>query len=631
MADSVQQAMERMVPDLRAFIKHRIFSQSEIQSIVRHRRQYEYQIRSRNVQPADFMQYIDYEVKLEKLRVVRLKKAELSDKTLKFMKTLSGIRRIHKIFHQLLRKYNTYELWLQYIQFSISCGSNKSLNHTFAQALRLHPLQVDLWIRAAYFEYEQNHDISAARVLLQRALRTLKSEKTLWIHYFRLELLYLKKLSDRLKVMGVDPALVLSEKLPGIDLDPEDKNQPQDSTVEQIQQATSEQTTAVSDNQTNEFFSGKIASIIFQAAVNEIPEFSFCLEFWKIYRQFSNTEKLQEEVLDVIRSRFSEDEEAQAFLCRVPLLQFSTVEESEEFLQALHQSIESFQQVIQARPSVFLYSQFVDFYRQLLNNSSIANLNEKFWASCLEVFENAYQTKMIDENLFDTWIDLQMLSGNIDQVRSVLDKAFERFPANIHFVLVRIQLELYQAGVAFECRAEHLQSVLKHLFERSFKVLSTREPVLPLWNSIFAFYGFYRTSLDKSLLLNWIKKTLLASSSADLQPTKEEILQFCFAQFGLEFAREVFKLFTEFPPTLVSLCQVMINIELSQSQPDVKSIRALYETAMREPSADLDVFISAIKFELATGHPERLDSIYWLAKKHLQDFNEFQTAYEKLK
>jgi 6-phosphogluconate dehydrogenase len=143
--------------------------------------------------------------------------------------------------------------------------------------------------------------------------------------------------------------------------------------VQEIQAATQEQLDSV-ENGNNQFFAGKIASIIFQQAVMQIPEHQFCLEFWKIYRQFSNTEKLQEEVLSVIQTQFSHNEEAQAFLCRLPLTKFTIVEESDEFLQSLHQCIKAFQQALEAHPTPFMYSQFVDFYRQLLNNSSIPSL-----------------------------------------------------------------------------------------------------------------------------------------------------------------------------------------------------------------------------------------------------------------
>ena len=40
--------------------------------------------------------------------------------------------------------------------------------------------------------------------LMQRALRILKDDKEIWIEYVRLELLYRKKLSDRLRLMGVN-------------------------------------------------------------------------------------------------------------------------------------------------------------------------------------------------------------------------------------------------------------------------------------------------------------------------------------------------------------------------------------------------------------------------------------------
>ena len=31
------------------------------------------------------------------------------------------------------------------------------------RALKLHPLSVDIWLKAAFWEYEQNHNVNAAR------------------------------------------------------------------------------------------------------------------------------------------------------------------------------------------------------------------------------------------------------------------------------------------------------------------------------------------------------------------------------------------------------------------------------------------------------------------------------------
>lgn len=80
-------------------------------------------------------------------------------------------------------------------------------------------------MKAAFWEYEENHNIRSARgmkrfnkekkrkfmffvflwkALMQRALRILKDDKEIWVQYVRLELLYRKKLSDRFKLMGVN-------------------------------------------------------------------------------------------------------------------------------------------------------------------------------------------------------------------------------------------------------------------------------------------------------------------------------------------------------------------------------------------------------------------------------------------
>jgi hypothetical protein len=67
----------------------------------------------------------------------------------------------------------------------------------------------------------------------------------------------------------------------------------------------------------------------------------------------------------------------------------------------------------------------------------------------LEVFEDSFQKKVINEELFNTWIELQVLSGEFDKVRQITEKAFRVFPKQTHFILIRIQLEIYQAGVAY--------------------------------------------------------------------------------------------------------------------------------------------------------------------------------------
>ena len=71
------------------------------------------------------------------------------------------------------------------------------------RALQVHPRNAGLWIMAASWEFETNNNTNAARVLLQRALRVNKHVKQLWIEYFRMEMLYVSKLNERRKMLGL--------------------------------------------------------------------------------------------------------------------------------------------------------------------------------------------------------------------------------------------------------------------------------------------------------------------------------------------------------------------------------------------------------------------------------------------
>jgi U3 small nucleolar RNA-associated protein 6 len=46
--------------------------------------------------------------------------------------------------------------------------------------------------------------VAAARSLMQQGLRMCKQDEAMWAEYFRLELLYVHRLRQRRKVLGLD-------------------------------------------------------------------------------------------------------------------------------------------------------------------------------------------------------------------------------------------------------------------------------------------------------------------------------------------------------------------------------------------------------------------------------------------
>ncbi|CAN0294818.1 unnamed protein product [Discosporangium mesarthrocarpum] len=184
--------------------------QAEIRSIVAKRTKFEYDLRRRQTRKLDFLRYIEYEVNLEGLRALRTKKIDKSftshgsGSRKPRSSDFSGVRLIRRTFDRAVSKFpGDVNLWLQYIDHAARQGSSKTLGQLFARALQLHPRNPGLWIKAASWEFFECNNSTAARVLMQRALRINRSSRNLWVQWFRLEFHYVRKLAGRRELLGL--------------------------------------------------------------------------------------------------------------------------------------------------------------------------------------------------------------------------------------------------------------------------------------------------------------------------------------------------------------------------------------------------------------------------------------------
>ncbi|KAL6059850.1 U3 snoRNP protein [Balamuthia mandrillaris] len=329
MADLVQKNMEEMIPELESLAKCRLFTQAEIKAIVKRRRHFEYAVQRRGAEKFDFLRYIQYEMNLDLLR--RRRKGRMGIRKLPELSEFSGVRRIHFLYHRLLRKFGEdVKLWLQYIDFCKNTGSVKALNRTFARALRAHPTSEGLWIMAASWEFEHNSNIIAARALMQRSIRINKHCGRLWHEYCRLELLYLQKIKDRIKLLGVENAALVpkeenendeinkdDDEANGWDEDEEaedDKEEKEEGEQQRTKvSAEGDPSTGGSNAGTsNPFLEGAIPRLIFKnacASEHFQGDWKFVVKFVEIFRAFENTERIVEEVYQTLLDRFPRNEE----------------------------------------------------------------------------------------------------------------------------------------------------------------------------------------------------------------------------------------------------------------------------------------------------------------------------------
>jgi hypothetical protein len=230
MADQVQYIMDRMSSTFRKMEKLNLFTREEVKSIVKKRTDYEYLMQRRQLLVSDVYGYIKYELNLEKLRVIRSSRESSQDavrnegESLKDRKDAirniqaAFVRHISYVFERAIRRFTSeMSLWTDYIAFLRDKQSNTLLNAIYGRALSLHPKEEDFWLQAAIHELDINNNSHAARVILQRSLRSNKTSKKLWLRYFQLELWNSARITERQRILGLDiDESVISDGAPAV-------------------------------------------------------------------------------------------------------------------------------------------------------------------------------------------------------------------------------------------------------------------------------------------------------------------------------------------------------------------------------------------------------------------------------
>lgn len=121
MADVVQYRLERMVDELDDLERRGIFTRAEIAEIVKQRRKFEYRLKRPSPLKQDFLAYIDYETKLDGLRVLRRKAVSRQSEKKKKKKSISdfaGVAKIVEIYRLATMRFKgDIRLWFRYLEF----------------------------------------------------------------------------------------------------------------------------------------------------------------------------------------------------------------------------------------------------------------------------------------------------------------------------------------------------------------------------------------------------------------------------------------------------------------------------------------------------------------------------------
>ncbi|KAK7736138.1 U3 snoRNP protein [Cytospora paraplurivora] len=191
-ADKARFHLERAVPQLREFEEKEIFSKEEIRTIVQKRTEYEHLVLGPGCKPHHFQSYIAWELSLEKLRSKRCIRKKIKHST-----SHASNARVFNIYERaVFRHPGSLALWKEYLDYAARVKATKRWRKIMTRALRLHPLDAELWTRAGR-RAATDGDMEGARGMFMRGCRFCNTTVDLWIEYARVEMEWLAKLERK--------------------------------------------------------------------------------------------------------------------------------------------------------------------------------------------------------------------------------------------------------------------------------------------------------------------------------------------------------------------------------------------------------------------------------------------------
>jgi len=578
MAEYVYQNLEGMLPELEDLEKKGIFERNELRVIIKRRTEMEYKLQRRVVEKEDFLKYLQYELNVDALRRKRMQKLRMNPQ--QHTAAEAGlVKRMHHVFQKALKKFgNDLKLWMQYIDFCKKMGSKNAHSRALGRVMQLHSHNPSVWIMAAKWEFEDNGSIDNARTLMQKALRLNQESKTLWLEYFRLELLHVDKIKKRKDVLSLSTE---SDEI---------------------------ESGALSEL----FLANKTASIAYSNAIKAFPDdITFREEFLSIYRLFPDTDENQNEIYEGLMKDFPDSEEAFSIIAKRPVDQLKAkaskgMELSEEDWKTAESDCQQvFEQGIKKFQTGTFYESYLQTFLEMINQdgASAEDITRRL-RLVLGILSSAEEVELVTEQMFLAWSELLLNLEDHEGVIEILSKAVAIVPSPL--LCERYLTIMAQVSDDWESLNSQFENCIKNVDPKDSTSL------WDLWMS---------TAIEKNSgdAINIFEKSL--SSTKDVaEMGRSKYLQWTYDSKGIREYRKLYKRLKQVFPATEDLVQLAIDYENEQKVPNITRIRRLYETAVDNFGKEsIDFWLNFIKFELRNTETavDMIGRIYWRALRTL--------------
>ncbi|GMH19450.1 hypothetical protein Nepgr_021291 [Nepenthes gracilis] len=642
MADVVQYRLERMVAELDDLERRGLFSRREIAEIVKMRRKFEYRLKRPSPLKQDFLAYIDYEKKLDALRILRKKsvsremKAKGNKKMKKSLSDFAGVRRIVEIYRMATSRFKgDLDLWFQFLEF---CRERKHgrMKKAMVQAIRFHPKVPGLWIYAAAWEFDHNLNAAAARALMQSGLRACPNSEDLWVEYLRMELTYLNKLITRKAILGEDVGALVRD-----DNEKKWREENKDLFMSLEEQKEGDNDLNAEKGESNEKLNlfreqgFSILCTVYKGAIEALPtSLNLRKRFLEILEaiDLAHSEEMQDEIIADMKRDFWRDPEYWDWLARREIndLGFMMDISAEDMHSKVGKAVQIYEEALQVIPTAAMCDLYVKFLMHLIvakggETQMILNTSDhatEYVSRLLKVFERAETMGCLTHDLAYEHISLYLQIGSVDEARKLAEKfCCGGFSDAVKLWILRVSIELKY--ITRKSRSPSEADLLS-IFGLLTKVLTkaTVSDAKNLWLMAMKFFANSRNYFNKLLEISVVSLARDGGSENEFS-LSSAIVNFILQKDGIQRARDLYNRFIVLPRPGLALYKHCIELETNLASAGdnegLVNARKLFESALATYKQDIGLWQGYHAMEKKMGTSETVNAVYWRAQKAHRD------------
>lgn len=570
MAEFVQFRLEESLSVLYEMERVELFTKSEIRTIVKRKKEFEYKLERKTKRMEDYLSYIQYELHLYSLIKERRKKFGYHFKIKEIDNEIG--RHILRLFKaSVIRFPRDIKLWVSAFTFLKRMHWRIEASKLFQRMMRVHASKPEVWVAAAKFELEENENGDTARKLLLRGLRFNPNSKLLYREFFRMELMFAECLSNESTMSITELKAELKHG--------------------------------------NKIKKGDVAAAVYRSAIENIPDAEFILSLLPICEQFDFTENIVNSIYDDLEKKFADSELAWTALAERQLkLKYEDSENKEEMSICNIAKYEAiFEDAVKKLPTEMMWTQYINSRLRLLEKKKNVDETRELLEKVLNLFSRASDANLLSWKLYICWAKILESIGKVSEARDTLEMGTTRYPDCVSMWNDRLSF-------MFRTYPDEIEDTFT-IFKTAIKRVKDAES-LPLWLTCIQ----WMIEKDPERVNDVFEMGLRMppSVSADL---KVAYLEWVALTDGHKKAKELYNSLWNSSPICIEFFQKMHDIEISKNNANIKFLRQILDQACTYfGRSNIDIWMKRIALE--NEHPQgdqiHVSNIHWKAVKALK-------------